>query len=236
MKKPALILCFGLVLSGMLLGGCAQTNEIIHGPQLSPVGDGLRTTALPIPVTPAVRTPVSYRSTWDDATDLYRDARARRVGDTVTVVISIQDKAKLDNKTDRSRDSQIKASLDWLFNIAGWSENGNGNYNLSTNTQIKGNGQIDRQEDIKFSIAAIVTDVLPNGNLLISGSQEFRVNTEMRVLNVGGIVRPRDISKGNTIPYDKVAEARVGYGGRGNLSDVQQPGWGHRIYDAVAPF
>ena len=78
--------------------------------------------------------------------------------------------------------------------------------------------------------------MLPNGNLLISGSQEFRVNTEMRVLNVGGIVRPRDISRSNTIPYDKVAEARVAYGGRGNLSDVQQPGWGHRVYDAVAPF
>jgi flagellar L-ring protein precursor FlgH len=231
MKKPMLILAL------LFLSGCAQDPaEILHGPQLSPVGDGLKTPSYPIPVTPRVRTPVSYRSTWDDGTDLYRDPRARRVGDVVTVVISMQDKAKLDNKTDRSRDSQIKASLDWLFDVAGWNEKGNGGYNLSTNTQIKGNGQIDRAEDIKLSIAAIVTDCLPNGNLMISGSQEFRVNTEMRVLNVGGIVRPRDISRGNTITYDKIAEARVSYGGRGNLSDVQQPGWGHRVYDAVAPF
>ncbi|GLR85188.1 flagellar basal body L-ring protein FlgH [Bradyrhizobium iriomotense] len=231
MKKPMLIL------SLVFLSGCAQDpSEILRGPQLSPVGDGLRTQAYPIPVTPRVRTPVSYRSTWDDGTDLYRDPRARRVGDVVTVIISMQDKAKLDNKTDRSRDSQIKFGLDWLMNVAGWQDTGQTTANLGTNTQIKGNGQIDRAEDIKLSIAAIVTDVLPNGNIMISGSQEFRVNTEMRVLNVGGIVRPRDISRGNTISYEKIAEARVSYGGRGNLSDVQQPGWGHRIYDTVAPF
>ncbi|MCP3464105.1 MULTISPECIES: flagellar basal body L-ring protein FlgH [unclassified Bradyrhizobium] len=231
MKKPMLIL------SLVFLSGCAQDpSEILHGPQLSPVGDGLRTQAYPIPVTPRVRTPVSYRSTWDDGTDLYRDPRARRVGDVVTVIISMQDKAKLDNKTDRSRDSQIKFGLDWLMDVAGWKDKGQAGANLSTNTQIKGNGQIDRAEDIQLSVAAIVTDVLPNGNIMISGSQEFRVNTEMRVLNVGGIVRPRDISRGNTISYEKIAEARVSYGGRGNLSDVQQPGWGHRVYDTVAPF
>ena len=77
---------------------------------------------------------------------------------------------------------------------------------------------------------------MPNGNILISGSQEVRVNAELRVLNVGGIVRPRAISRGNTISYEKIAEARISYGGRGRLTDVQQPAWGHRIYDAVAPF
>ncbi len=140
----------------------------------------------------------------------------------------MQDKAKLDNKTDRSRDSQIKVGLDWLANIAGWQDTGEGKANLSTSSSTKGAGQIDRTEDIKLSVAAIVTDVLPNGNMMISGSQEFRVNAEMRVLNVGGIVRARDISRGNTISYEKIAEARVSYGGRGRLTDVQQPGWGHR--------
>src|SRR6201989_260833 len=231
MKKPIFILV------ALLLGGCAgDPTEVLRGPQLSPVGDGLRTQAYPIPVTPRVHTPVSYKSTWDDGTDLFRDPRARKVGDVITVVISMQDKAKLDNKTDRSRDSQIKVGLDWLADIAGWQDKGQGSANLSSSTATKGAGQIDRAEDIKLSIAAIVTDVLPNGNMMISGSQEFRVNAEMRVLNVGGIVRPRDISRTNTISYEKIAEARVSYGGRGNLSDVQQPGWGHRIYDAVAPF
>ncbi|WP_440642202.1 flagellar basal body L-ring protein FlgH [Bradyrhizobium sp. PUT101] len=235
MNKPILIL--SLLAASVFLAGCFHDPaEVLTGPQMSPVGSGLRMRADPIPVTPRMRTPVSYRSTWDDGTDLYRDPRARRTGDVVTVIISMQDKAKLDNKTGRSRDSQIKFGLDWLMDVAGWNDTGQANANLSTNTQIKGNGQIDRTEDIKLSIAAIVTDVLPNGNMMISGSQEFRVNTEMRVLNVGGIVRPRDISRTNTISYDKIAEARVSYGGRGNLSDVQQPGWGHRIYDAVAPF
>ena len=226
-----------LVLSLLLLAGCSHDPaEILTGPKLSPVGSGLRAPAEPIPVTPRMRQPVSYRSTWDDGTDLYRDPRACRVGDVVTVIISMQDKAKLDNKTGRSRDSQIQFGLNWLMDAAGWQDKGQANANLNTNTQIKGNGQIDRSEDIKLSIAAVVTDVLPNGNMMISGSQEFGINTEMRVLNVGGIVRPRDISRTNTISYEKIAEARVSYGGRGNLSDVQQPGWGHRIYDAVAPF
>lgn len=235
MNKPILIP--SLLLASVVLAGCFHDPaEVLTGPQMSPVGSGLRMQADPIPVTPRMRTPVSYRSTWDDGTDLYRDPRARRTGDVVTVIISMQDKAKLDNKTGRSRDSQVKFGLDWLMDVAGWSDTGQATANLSTNTQIKGNGKIDRTEDIKLSIAAVVTDVLPNGNMMISGSQEFRVNTEMRVLNVGGIVRPRDISRANTITYDKIAEARVSYGGRGNLSDVQQPGWGHRIYDAVAPF
>jgi flagellar L-ring protein FlgH len=231
MKQPMLI--FSL----MLLSGCAQDpSEVLRGPQLSPIGTGLKTQAYAIPATPRVATPASFRSTWDDGTDLYRDPRARRVGDVVTVVISMQDKAKLDNKTDRSRDSQIKFGLDWLANFAGMQDTGQGNANLNSSSSTKGAGQIDRAEDIKLSVAAIVTDVLPNGNMMISGSQEFRVNAEMRVLNVGGIVRPRDISRGNTISYEKIAEARVSYGGRGRLTDVQQPGWGHRIYDAVAPF
>ncbi|MET3313646.1 flagellar L-ring protein precursor FlgH [Bradyrhizobium japonicum] len=165
-----------LILPLLMLTGCVgDPADALTGPRLSPVGSGLRTQADPIPVTPRMRTPVSYRSTWDDGTDLYRDPRARRTGDVVTVIISMQDKAKLDNKTGRSRDSQIKFGLDWLMDVAGWADKGQTTANLSTNTQIKGNGQIDRTEDIKLSIAAIVTDVLPNGNMMISGSQEFRV-------------------------------------------------------------
>jgi flagellar L-ring protein precursor FlgH len=232
MKKPI------LVLSLLFLGGCAPNffSEVGRAPQFSPVGDGLRSNAYAIPATPRNRTPISYRSTWDDGTDLYRDPRAQRVGDIVTVVISMQDKAKLDNKTDRSRDSQIKFGLDFLANISGFGDSGKTTGNLNSNTSTKGAGQIDRAEDIKLSVAAIVTDLLPNGDLMISGSQEVRVNAEMRVLTVGGIVRSRDISRGNTISYEKIAEARISYGGRGRLTDVQQPGWGHQIYDTVAPF
>jgi len=85
-------------------------------------------------------------------------------------------------------------------------------------------------------VAAIVNEVLPNGNVVISGSQEVRVNFEVRVLNIAGIVRPRDISPKNTISYDKIAEARVSYGGRGRLMEVQQPAYGQQLYDIVTPF
>src|SRR3954467_2138117 len=232
MKNPI------LVLSLLLLGGCAPNyfSEVGRPPQLSPVGEGLRSNAYAMPVAPRIHTPVSYRSTWDDGNDLYRDPRAQRVGDIVTVVISMQDKAKLDNKTDRSRDSQIKFGLDFLANLGGFGDSGKTTANLNSNTSTKGAGQIDRAEDIKLSVAAIVTGLLPNGDLMISGSQEVRVNAEMRVLTVGGIVHPQDISRGNAISYEKIAEARISYGGRGRLMDVQQPGWGHQVYDTVAPF
>jgi len=99
-----------------------------------------------------------------------------------------------------------------------------------------GSGSIDRSEEIRLSVAAVVTDRLPNGNLVISGSQEVRVNYEMRILNIAGIVRPRDIQSNNVIPYNKIAEARISYGGRGRISEVQQPGWGQQVYDIVTPF
>ena len=86
-----------------------------------------------------------------------------------------------------------------------------------------------------MSVAAVVTDVLPNGNLIVSGSQEVRVNYELRVLNIAGIVRPRDISKDNTIAYNKIAEARISYGGRGRIMEVQQPAWGQQLFDRFKP-
>ncbi len=107
---------------------------------------------------------------------------------------------------------------------------------LSSSSATQGQGNIDRSEQIQVSVAAVVTRVLPNGNLVISGSQEVRVNYELRQLTVAGIVRPSDVSLNNTISYDHIAEARVSYGGRGRESDFQQPSWGQQIYDAVRPF
>jgi flagellar L-ring protein precursor FlgH len=221
----------------LVLSGCG-TNlaELNQPPFMSPVGQGLQAEARAIPVEGRGRYAPGYQSLWDERKDLYRDPRAARVGDPITVTISMNDKATLDNKTDRSRDSQTKFSADYLVDLFGWSSKGQADGNVNSQTSTKGAGKIDRTEEVKFSVAAVVIDTLPNGNFLISGSQEVRVNYEMRVLNVAGIVRPRDIGRNNTIAYDKVAEARISYGGRGRLMEVQQPAWGHQIYDRVGPF
>jgi flagellar L-ring protein precursor FlgH len=107
---------------------------------------------------------------------------------------------------------------------------------LTSNSSTQGQGTIARSEQIQVSVAAVVTRVLPNGYLMVSGSQEVRVNYEMRRLTVAGFVRPSDISHNNTISYDRIAEARISYGGRGRLDDVQQPAWGQQLYDNFRPF
>ncbi len=170
---------------------------------------------------------------------LFRDPRAMTVGDVLTVIISINDKATLDNTSDRSTSSTLGNGFTYDLKMP---DKANTEYKpssqLDTNSTSKytGAGSVDRSEKINLSVAVVVTGVLPDGNLLVSGSQEVRVNYELRLLNVAGIVRPRDISKENTIPYDKIAEARISYGGRGRSSEVQQPGWGQQVYDALKPF
>ncbi len=161
------------------------------------------------------------------ALDLFKDPRARKIGDVATVKISIKDKATLDNNSKRSRDAknEFKPELTYDINVGQKTARVT---RTSTRRSIPrrrpdSKGGITRSESIDLLIAAVVTGVLPNGNLIVSGSQEVRVNFEIRELSVAGIVRPRDISTDNTVAYDKIAEARISYGGRGRISEVQQP-------------
>jgi flagellar L-ring protein FlgH len=168
--------------------------------------------------------------------NLFRDLSASRVGDVLTVTISMDEKATLGNTTDRTQDSKVSSGFDVLFGWKGRGAKGSANYDANSTSTSNGQGSIDRSEKIQLKVAAVVTEVLPNGNLIISGSQEVRVNFELRLLNIAGIVRPDDISRANTIPYEKIAEARISYGGRGRLTEVQQPAWGQQTYDAMRPF
>lgn len=216
------------------LSGCAVApSDIGREPRMSPVGSGLQANvdqfsaySFPAPL----RT--SPQSLWDDnRANFFRDPRASRVGDVLTVTIAIDDKATLDNSSDRTAKSTLSDGL--TFSVAGKTT---GQLDATSTSKYEGTGTIDRSEKIQLSVAAVVSGVLPDGNLIVSGSQEVRVNYEMRLLNIAGIVRPRDISKDNTIPYDKIAEARISYGGRGRSSEVQQPGWGQQIFDAIKPY
>lgn len=228
----------------MLSGACAvDPADIGREPALSAVGSGLLANRMPLPAEPAPRP--AYRpgnSIWQDASaDLFRDPRARKIGDVVTVRISIKDKASIDNNSKRSRDSKAKLKPKLIYDATtsgGTAVSGDLSLDaqVDAGTSTDSKGRINRSEDIKLLVAAVVTGVLPNGNLIISGSQEVRVNFEVRELSVAGIVRPRDISTDNTVAYEKVAEARISYGGRGRITEVQQPAVGQQLFDLLTPF
>lgn len=230
---------FGCICIVLATAACAvDPRDIGRAPRLTAVGSGMTANA---DIQQISDTRATYsgpqRSLWDDrGGDLFRDARAARIGDLITVVIAINDSAILGNSTDRSNESLFKSVFDGSISFPILTGKANGTVNAGTTSTSKGQGNIGRSEKIQVSVAAIVTELLPNGNLLISGSQEIRVNYELRELKVSGIVRPRDVSRDNTITYDKVAEARISYGGRGRLSEVQQPSVLHQLVDIVRPY
>lgn len=232
-SRPLLLPCL------LLLAGCAVDPQDFNvQPHLTPVGSGIQR----ISTGPATGSPQSFDEdmnplAWEGTSaDLFRDPRARRVGDIVTVNIFINDKATLDNNSKRSRESEVDAGFAIGLDFMPTTYPTAGRGAVDSNSSSKGKGEIDRSEKISLSVAAVVTNMLPNGNMVISGSQEVRVNYEVRVLSIAGVVRPQDISRENTVPYDKIAEARVSYGGRGRLSEVQQPGWGQQLFDIFTPF
>jgi len=176
-------------------------------------------------------------------TSLLGDRRAMKRGDILTVVVEIDDKAEISNTTSRSRSGAENMGVPQLLGVpqridahlpdgASTAEA----VALSSNASSSGDGSVRRNETLELRLAATVVDVLPNGVLAISGSQEVRVNFEMRELLVSGFVRPEDITRRNEVGYDKIASARVSYGGRGQITDVQQPRYGQQLMDMILPF
>jgi flagellar L-ring protein precursor FlgH len=173
----------------------------------------------------------------------FKDQRASRVGDILTVLINIDDEASLDNTSTRSRDNSEGLGFDHFLGfeseLMGFLPDAVDPSVLvraDSESNSAGTGAISRKEDIELRVAALITQVLPNGNMVLQGRQEVRVNNEIRELQVVGIIRPEDITAINTVNYDKIAEARIAYGGRGHITDVQQPRYGQQVYDIVAPF
>jgi flagellar L-ring protein FlgH len=228
-----------LVAIAMSMSGCwTSASEFMREPFFSPVGSGLVTeetasiqSARVLPIPSAGHGPPP---------SLYSQPRIANVGDIVRVLISMNDKATLGNASGRSQTTKDGVVVDFGYNNGSAAASSNQPAkllgDLSSSASTQGQGNIDRSEQIQVSVAAVVTRVLPNGNLVISGSQEVRVNYELRQLTVAGIVNPLDISLNNTVAYDRIAEARISYGGRGRQSDFQQPSWGQQIYDAARPF
>lgn len=173
----------------------------------------------------------------------FRDQRARSVGDILKVVITMQDKAKLDNQTQSSRNDTSNLGIPNLFGyesdigkLLPSAANAANLANIKSVDSNQGLGKIDRKETINTTFAATVVKILPSNNLIIKGSQEIKINTEVREVTIEGIIRPEDISAQNSVTLDQIAEARVTYGGRGNISDYQQPRYGKQILDIISPF
>lgn len=235
MKRAASIVAISL-----FVGGCAaDLKEINRNPSMSPVGSGLAgttQTAVGYPE-PVRKQPIHQSSLWNDRqSHLFTDARALSVGDVMTVLISINDRAKFSNESKRSRTANRDLNLSGQYDVAGVGSDASAGFDVGSGSKHAGSGETERSENLRLSVAAIVTEVLPNGNLIISGTQEVRVNAELRVLTITGIVRPQDIEASNTISYERIAEARISYGGRGRLTEVQQPPYGQQFLDKVLPF
>ena len=245
----------GLRACAMVALGCTLTacnaldrvSEIGRPPKMAPIEDptrqpGYMPVRMPMPVAhPGEKQANSLWQTGSRA--FFRDQRATRVGDILTVVIAINDKAQLQNETKRSRTNGESSTLDgflgyeqqlkkWLPDAVGT----NDLVKLNSAGTSEGKGSVGRQEQVNLRVAATITQLLPNGNLVLSGKQQMVVNFDMRELQISGVVRPEDISSENTVNYDQIAEARITYGGRGQVMDVQQPRYGQQLYDVIFPF
>ena len=200
------------------------------------------------PVTMPMPTPVVARqnsnSLWRPGSRAFlKDLRANEIGDIVTVVIDVDDEATVNNSTTRTRTTDDNVDVPGLLGF----QNSLGAvlpepvitdniFDVDSASSQVGTGKIERDEDIELKVAAVVTQVLPNGNLVIHGRQETRVNYEIRELQIAGVIRPQDITTSNTISYEDIAEARLAYGGRGHITDVQQPRYGSQLIDILLPF
>lgn len=229
------------------LVACARLEQVGKAPDLTPASQSVEKTAMMFPsASEGLQAPTQLRrsSLWTRSqSSLFGDRRAMARGDILTVVIEIDDRAEISNSSDRSRSGSENLSLPDLIGIPqrldGSLPDGaslDSAVNATSSSSSSGDGSVKRNEKLTLRIAAAVTNVLPNGILEIAGTQEVRVNFELRELLISGYVRPQDISRQNEITYDKIASARISYGGRGQISDVQQPRYGQQVLDVILPF
>ncbi|WP_417250310.1 flagellar basal body L-ring protein FlgH [Celeribacter sp.] len=226
---------------------CSPLEEVGRLPEFKPVTGSTEATAMRTPTLPrtvADQSPIRGASLWTASRQsLLGDRRAIQRGDILTVVIEIDESAEISNNTSRGRSGSESMGIDSLFGIPERIDqalpDGASLANaIGTNSSSSssGSGSVQRNEKLELMVAATIIDVLPNGVLHIQGSQEVRVNYEIRELLVEGFVRPEDISRKNEITYDKIASARISYGGRGQITQMQQPRYGQQIADIVLPF
>jgi flagellar L-ring protein precursor FlgH len=239
-----------LIIASLALQACGATtrlSQVGQTPPMHPIENpavlaGTGPSQIPMPVMPGRLPATQTNSLWSaNSPTFFGDPRAARIGDILTVNIDISDSAQLNNTTSRSRTAAEDSDLTQFFGLDltqffNDSIDPASLTSLGSASSTSGTGTVNRGESISLTIAAIVTQVLPNGNLVLAGRQEVRVNNEVRELLISGIARPQDIGSDNTISHTQIAEARISYGGRGHLSEVQRPSYGQELYNILMPF
>jgi flagellar L-ring protein FlgH len=229
-------------------GGCSAINrlsQIGEQPKLTSIDNpttqpGYKPVSMPMPKPETVS--YSPNSLWRNGSRaFFKDQRAHQIGDLLTVTVNITDQAKFGNETQADRTNKLDSGVTDFIGSKTLGQQAQkvlpGRFLTADGTsQFDGKGSIQRQETLQTNVAAVVTQVLPNGNLVVEGKQEIRVNFEIRELIVAGVVRPEDIQSDNTIDSTKIAQARISYGGRGQIMDVQQPPYGQQVMDILLPF
>jgi flagellar L-ring protein precursor FlgH len=246
--RNRLLLTVALVALGHIASGCSsidRLSQIGEKPKLTEIENpttqpGYKPVQMPMPK-PEVAS-YSPNSLWRSGSRaFFKDQRAARVGDLLTVTVNITDKANIANETQRSRSASDDSGItDFVgsktLGVQAQKILPGRILTADSTSSSDGKGSVTRQEALQTSVAAVVTQILPNGNLVVEGKQEIRVNFEIRELIVAGIVRPEDIQSDNTIDSAKIAQARIAYGGRGQITDVQQPRYGQQVMDVLLPF
>jgi flagellar L-ring protein precursor FlgH len=246
MKK--LLLSTAIILSLSACSAAERLSRVGQTPEFSDIENpveqkGYKPVTMPMPE-PQVEIS-QMNSLWSSNRQaFFEDQRADNVGDILTVVIDIENEAELDSSSSRSRAASDDAGINALGGFENYLDakllpDGGDPANLAgvtSGSSTNNSGSTGSEDDVELRIAAVVSQILPNGNMVIAGRQEVRVNFEKRILEIAGVIRPEDISIENSIPYDKIAEARIGYGGKGFISDVQQPRYGQQIFDILLPY
>jgi len=238
------------ILACTMLSACGIDQRIANigkPPELTKINnpvteENYQPISLPMPAPTNVKK--AKNSLWSsDRQTFFKDQRAAAVGDIITVMIDIEDEAELENTSSRTRssneDAQLPSLLGYELELGRYLPEAIDNTNLTefdSTSNHSGTGSTEREEEINVQLAAIIMQILPNGNMVLHGRQEVLVNFEKRILEIDGVIRPEDITTNNTISYEKIAEARIVYGGEGQLTDMQQPRYGQQLYDIIFPF
>ena len=238
------------------VAGCSGESPFNRDPKISGVEMTTETmpevarVQVPMPPPEVARIPdrAEAASLWERGSGgFFADQRATKVGDILTINIEIDDEAQLSNASQRSREGSGQLANPTFFGYGKQiykilpgvtaADFPTGDVvDISSVASASGSGSITRNESINLKVAALVVQLLPNGNMVVAGRQEGKGNQELRELRVAGIIRPQDIATNNTIPYEKIAEARISYGGEGTLSRQQNRAYGEDVLDIVLPY